>query len=256
MKTRILQKIFLSVTAGFTGLAPAGATCPTPWQLVANMPSALEGAAAASDGTYSYHARLNAFYRYDPVVDSWTTLAPMPDAVSFASAVYYPPTNKIYVFGGTATRIYDIASDTWTAGANLPAGGSGMASGYNSANARIYLVSGSSTWEYDPVTNAFIQKADFPMPDWVFASGLINGHLYVAGGYSCESYCRYVYTGVLWDYDIAADTWTARTEIPLGLSGAGSAVVLDRLWVFGGNYLSIPYPRSCDLGCNCCGDYT
>jgi Kelch motif protein len=53
--------------------------------------------------------------------------APMPDAVSSVSAVYYPPTNKIYIFGGSggisnATRIYDIASDTWTAGASMPGG--------------------------------------------------------------------------------------------------------------------------------------
>jgi hypothetical protein len=56
MKTKILQKIFVGLTAGFAALAPSGAVCPTPWQVVANMPSALEGAAAASDGTYSYHA--------------------------------------------------------------------------------------------------------------------------------------------------------------------------------------------------------
>src|SRR5205823_4518365 len=93
----------------FAALAPSGAVCPTPWQLVASMPSDLLGAADASDGNYSYHAggysssqriRLNTFYRYDPVANSWTTLAPMPDAASSASAVYYPPTNKIYVFGG------------------------------------------------------------------------------------------------------------------------------------------------------------
>src|SRR6266496_1219532 len=110
MKTKILQKTFLSLAAGFAALAPSGAVCPTPWQVVASMPLDLYGAAGASDGTYSYHAggystsqgiSLKTFYRYDPVANSWTTLAPMPDAVASASAVYYPPTNKIYIFGGS-----------------------------------------------------------------------------------------------------------------------------------------------------------
>ncbi len=126
----------------------APAVCPMPWQLVANMPLDLYGAAGASNGTFSYHAggysfsfpgTVNVFNRYDPVANTWTALAPMPDTLSLmASAVYYPPTNKIYVFGGedgdtgvnsNATRIYDIASNTWSAGANMPDVRSFMASG-------------------------------------------------------------------------------------------------------------------------------
>ena len=46
-----------------------------------------------------------------------------------ASAAYYPPTNKVYVFGGedavsaanyNITRIYDVASNTWWTGAPMP----------------------------------------------------------------------------------------------------------------------------------------
>ena len=45
--------------------------------------------------------------------------APMPQAALMPSAVYFPPSNKIYVFGGedgalgtnyAITRIYDVAS--------------------------------------------------------------------------------------------------------------------------------------------------
>ena len=44
------------------------------------------------------------------------------------SAVYYPPSNKIYVFGGedgslgtnyALTRIYDVASNAWSTGADM-----------------------------------------------------------------------------------------------------------------------------------------
>jgi len=240
-------------------LAQPGGTCPTPWQLVANMPLDLYGAAGASDGTYSYHAggysfttgnNLDSLYRYDPVADSWTTLANMPTAAIMPSAVYYPTTNKIYVFGGedantgtnyNITRIYNIASNTWTTGANMPDVRSFMASGYNSANGKIYLVSGYNTgdvtsaqpdtWEYDPVANTFTSKLDFPHPAGGTASGVINGHLYVAGGRDAAN----ANINLNWDYDIAANTWTQRADIPGTQPNVpGSAVALDALFAFGG----------------------
>jgi N-acetylneuraminic acid mutarotase len=240
-------------------LAQPGGDCPTPWALVASMPLDLYGAAGASDGTYSYHAggysfttfnNLNSLYRYDPVANSWTTLAPMPTAAIMPSAVYYPTTNKIYVFGGedantgtnfNITRIYNIATNTWTTGANMPDVRSFMASGYNSANGKIYLVSGYNTgtvdsaqpdtWEYDPVANTFTSKADFPHPAGGMASGVINGHLYVAGGRDAAN----LNINLNWDYDIAANTWTQRADMPGAQPNVpGSAVALDALFAFGG----------------------
>ncbi len=126
-------------------------------------------AAAETDGTFvyvfgGYHfpaavgSTLNTVYRYNIATNTWTTLsttAPMPQAALVPSAVYYPPTNKIYVFGGSTrtpdpiviydvTRIYDIATNTWTMGATMPGPRSQMASGYNPANGKIYLNGGYS----------------------------------------------------------------------------------------------------------------
>ena len=70
-------------------------------------------------------------------------------AAEGASAVYYPTTNSIYVFGGmnaarfsNATRVFDITANTWSSAANMPGPAPSMAAGYNSANGRIYLVGG------------------------------------------------------------------------------------------------------------------
>ena len=239
--------------------APAGLLLPTPWQLVANMALDHYGAAGASDGTYSYHAggysfssgnTLDVFYRFDPVANAWATMAPMPQSAIMASAVYYPTTNKIYVFGGedavsgvnySITRMDDIATNTWSTGANMPDVRSFMASGYNSANGKIYLVSGYNTgqvtsaqpdtWEYDPVANTFTSKLDFPHPAGGMASGVINGHLYVAGEWDADN----LIINLLWDYDIAANTWTARANMPGTQTNVpGSGVALGRLWAFGG----------------------
>jgi hypothetical protein len=236
---------------------PTG-VCPTPWQVVANMPLDLFGTAGASDGAFSYHfggfsfstgKTLDVVNRYDPVGNSWAAMASMPQAAFMASAVYYPPTNKIYVFGGEdadtgvnydITRIYDISSNTWTTGANMPDVRSFMASGYNGTNGRIYLVSGyntglvdsaqPNTWEYDPVADAFTERAPFPHPAGGFASGVINGHLYVAGGRDASN----TVIDLVWDYNIANDTWTARSSMPSVTNVPGNAVALGRLWVFGG----------------------
>jgi len=168
-----------------------------------------------------------------------------------ASAVYYPPTNKIYVFGGSdpdagtvnnLNQIYDIASDVWTTGANMPDVRGFMASGYNPTNGKIYLVSGYNTGdvtsgqpdtrEYDPVANIFTSRAPFPHPAGGFASGIINGHLYVAGGLDDNETPP---LNTVFDYDIAADTWTQKNNMPGCQNNVrGSAVALDSLLVFGG----------------------
>ena len=92
-------------------------TCMLMWQAVANMPLDFYGAVGASNGTFAYFAggysfstsmSLNSLYRYDPVANTWTTLAPAPGpGFIMASAAYYPTTNRIYVFGGE-----DVTSGT------------------------------------------------------------------------------------------------------------------------------------------------
>jgi len=173
------------------------------------MPTDLYGAAGASNGTFFYAAggysfssglTLAVVNRFDPVANTWTPMLNMPQAAALGCAAYYPTTNKIYVFGGedaasgtnyNITRIYDIGGNTWSTGANMPDVRSFMASGYH--NGKIYLVSGYNTgqvtsaqpqtWEYDPLANTF-NTSRAPIPHAVGGPGfgVINGHLYVAGG--------------------------------------------------------------------------
>ena len=61
--------------------------------------------------------------------------------------------------------------------------------------------------------------------------GIINGHFYVAGG---RDGMTTNYNG-LWDYDIAANTWTQRANlIGAGINVPGSGVANGQLWLFGG----------------------
>ena len=239
-------------------MAPQG-TCPTPWSFIANMPIDVYGAACASDGTFIYCAGGYSFsipslvaqlIRYDPATNTWTPLEPIPTPSTEASAVYYPVMNQIYVFGGAdvdtqtinnLNQIYDIASNTWSMGPPLPDVRSDMASGYNPANGKIYLVGGYNTkdldsgqpdtWEYDPVGGTYTNKTDFPELAGGYASGIINGHLYVAGGRDGNN----LSLNAVWDYNISADTWTQKSNMPGTQNNvSGSAVALNSLFVFGG----------------------
>jgi hypothetical protein len=60
--------------------------------------------------------------------------------------------------------------------------------------------------------------------------GIINGHIYIAGGRNIGN----TNLNTLYDYDIAADTWTQRANLPTGVNVPGSAVIGGELWVFGG----------------------
>jgi Kelch motif len=242
---------------------PPQGECPTPWSFVASMPLDLYGAASASDGTFYYSAggysfsvtpgTVNVFNRYDPATDSWTPLAPMPTGAAMGVGVYYPPTNKIYVFGGAdfdadvnydLTQIYDIATDTWSSGAPMPDVRSFSAGGYVSANGRIYILSGyntgfvdsaqPNTWEYDPVANTWNDltgTVPFPHPAGGFAYGAINDKLYIAGGRDATN----VLINLTWEFDPTVPAYTQKADMPGSQPNVrGSAVALDALFAFGG----------------------
>jgi Galactose oxidase, central domain len=215
-------------------------TCPTPWSFVASMPVDLYGAGGASDGTFYYSAggysfssvppTLDVLNRYDPVLDTWTPLERMPQAAIMPTAVYYPPTNKIYVFGGEdgdtganydITRIYDIVSGTWSTGTPMPGVISFAAGGYLPATGKIYVVSGyntgfvdsaqPNTWEYDPVLdtwNGLTATVPFPHPAGGFGYGVINDKLYIAGGRDATN----TVINLNWEFDPTVPAYTTKGQ--------------------------------------------
>jgi N-acetylneuraminic acid mutarotase len=227
------------------------------------MPTDLYGAAGASDGTFFYAAggysfssgnTLAVFNRYDPVANTWTPLPDMPQSAIMAVAVYYPTTNKIYVFGGedavsgtnyNITRIYDIGTNTWSTGANMPDVRSFSAGGYSASTGKIYIISGyntgqvtsaqPNTWQYDPVADSWTDltgTAPFPHPAGGMAFGVINNKLYIAGGRDAAN----TIINLNWEYDPVANAYTAKADEPGSFQNnvPGSGAAQGLLWVFGG----------------------
>src|SRR5207244_1177828 len=106
-------------------------------------------------------------------------------------------------------------------------------------NGKIYLAGGyntatvdsaqTTTWEFDPAAGTFTQKADMPHGLGGAASGIIGGHLYVAGGRDAGN----LILDTVYDYDIATDTWTQRASMPQVENVPGSGVAGGKLWAFG-----------------------
>jgi hypothetical protein len=229
---------------------------PARWVVRKNLPVAVYGAAIANDGVYAYVLGGYSFLltkditdtvRYDPLANTWTSLAPTPHEVGLASAVYSPINNKLYVFGGekiasaelfNTTLIYNIASNTWTNGAPMPDVRAFTAEGYY--NGKIYVIGGYSTgsispafaqvWEYDVMADTWTTKTDMPDALGGAASAVVNGHLFVIGGRDADNNVL----SQTYNYNITLDSWSVGANIPYGVNVPGEAVVGGKIWVIGG----------------------
>jgi len=235
----------------------------SPWSIVANYPEALNSPAVCSDGTFAYSAggyhtevprgATAGFYRYDPVANTWTTLASLPTALLNAGAAYAANVNKVYVFGGydndfnvlNSTYIYDIGNNAWTAGASMPDGRAASNVAYYGINGKIYLIGGfdpnfneqGQTWEYDPdadTWNTLLTAA--PQTMSASATSIVGQNIYLAGSQGPT-----LGTTLHYRYDILADSWTQMADVPLPVMAAAGAAIGTNTYVVGGGNLSISY---------------
>ena len=182
------------------------------WATKTSMPTArrwavveaVNGLLYVIGGTRNDLTNFGAVEVYDPVTDTWdTTKASMPTARSaMTSAVI---NGKIYIAGGglsngltvATLEVYDPFTNTWdTTKSSLPF--ARMYSGGGVISGQFYVVAGSldnsisnitiSLVAYDPITNTWADKAPIPTGRSRLGEvGVINGLLYVAGGWTASS---------------------------------------------------------------------
>src|ERR1035437_6053083 len=223
--------------------------CNSGWVNDANLPASLESLAVASDGVFVYSAgdaasgvATNALYRYDPVADSWSTLATLPAALYAASAAYAANTNSIYVFGGftpgvlNTTYRYNIGTNAWTTVAAMPGPRYHSSVAYDGVNGKIYVVGGfdgaisqNQTWEYDPVANTWnTTRANIPTAVVGSTASISGQFIYIAGGNGGST--------LHYRYDVVGNAWTAMAPVPVGVNeAAGGNIGGNNYLVGGGN---------------------
>jgi N-acetylneuraminic acid mutarotase len=170
------------------------------------------------------------------VPSAWTQSAPLPTPkADFTMAAW---NNKLYAFGGynltaadprNETYAYDPASGVWTRQADMPTARWGPIA--CEFNGQIYVFCGQGTAGgvnknevYDPVSNTWQNKTG--APSGLAAQGLM--------GVRYGNRFHLFYAAAHYEYDPAADSYTAKTGMPTARTWGTCAVVNNRIYVIGG----------------------
>jgi len=188
---------------------------------------AIGGSTAVESHRYGFSA-LNEVY--DPMTNTWTTLASMPTPRRDFAIVAYQ--NKIYCIGGivgakpmdewglfyssvlsNVVEVYDIATNSWSTVASFPYNASRIQAAV--VDDYIFVLLGSHLLRYDPLTDLWVENAQMP----VVPSSSSSGHrpypvLFVMDG-------TLVVTGEFFSgpkvlvYDPKKDVWSDEATGPL-----------------------------------------
>ncbi len=196
-------------------------------------------AAVAAGKLYTFGGLSNAAFLYDPVLDTWSPVAPMNFQHGSTAAVGVI-NDKIYVAGGAGggmqqneVEVYDPVADTWTnlAPMNVPRNHTGG----GVINGKLYVVGGRDSADaptalevYDPQTNAWTTLAPMPTARSGIAVGAVHGELYVFGG---EIPSLHAEVEV---YNPASNSWRALANMPTPRHGIWASVIGNRIYLPGG----------------------
>ena len=197
---------------------------------------------AAACGFYCQLATVEA---YDPATNTWSTKAPMPDGGRWGMSGAAVINDKVYLPGGWNGNNnpngpsgdlfeYTPATDSWRIidGARQTSEGvAGVIGG------QLYVLTGLETTgavgfldRYDPVTETWTSLPDAPTEHDGASGGVINGKLYVAGGFN-----HAVGTHTQLDvYDPVTNTWTTKAPMLTARGTATGVVMNDKLYILVG----------------------
>ena len=177
-----------------------------------------------------------------PASPDWQQGAPLPAGlVRYAFATCEDNPEVFYVISGVSNGSivntnyrYDAATDTWTTLAPIPTGQEGP----NAAcfDGRIYVIGGNGTnqhFVYDIAANTWSAAAPVPRGAAMASAGAFDGKVFYIGGDNDFFPGSGVFNQVF-IYDIAANSWSQGTPMPVATSAAGTAQAGEFLYVVGG----------------------
>ena len=186
-----------------------------------------------------------------PEYFTWITKTSMPTSrYGFGLAVV---DNKIFAIGGIASdgrtphatnEVYNPQTDTWETKTPIPTIRSSKFAITTYQN-KIYCIGGKNTYAnevYDPATDTWTTKA--PLQSQYHRSPnahTVNDKIYLISGQTDEFDFWPSNSPEVNIYDPKTDTWTQGEPIPTPVTKYASAVVNDKIYVFGGtDYLTRP----------------
>lgn len=193
---------------------------------------------------------------FDPATNSWTTLTPLPQALTHSAAVL--DGNSIWLLGGyvgnhpgpstTAVFKYNITTNTWSSGPSLPqdrsGGGAALVGrtlhffgGAKRAGGATETTDQGDHWtlSLDTPGAVWTSVASMPNPRNHLGAAAVGTKIYVIGGQYThnEGTTSQVQVDV---YDTLAKSWSRARNLPLGRSHITPSVVVHRgkILTFGG----------------------
>lgn len=225
----------------------------TGWTAIAALPEPLEAPAVVSDGTFAYimggysldspAGTRSTLYRYDPVGDSYLSLANSTVAAWGSCGAFL--NGRLYKIGGlkndnsgsNAVEVYNVNTDSWSAAANYP-----LSVGLVSAFARngfVYAAGGANSsglftakaYRYDPTANTWSDGAIADLPDsrWGAATLPETSGTVLAGGIVANAISA---SAIRWDP--GSNTWSGLPDMLQPRSRGTGAVLASSLSVIGG----------------------
>ena len=157
--------------------------------------------------------------------DTWTTLDPMPQAISGIKASVV--NNKIYVISGTFHYEYNPTTGNWTIKTPMPT--PRVSFGIATIQNKIYIIGGeyknpkssevyylAINEVYDPLSDTWTTKKPMPTSRIDIEANVVNSKIYVIGGKAYKNnsyYSNYASTNEV--YDPAINSWTIKQQAPI-----------------------------------------
>jgi N-acetylneuraminic acid mutarotase len=151
---------------------------------------------------------VNITEEYDTTLDEWVSKSQMPTArARFGTAVYR---DMVYCIGGYSGAVVFIGPESY--------------------NWKTEYYDMGANEVYDPATDTWKTETPMPTPRHAAATNIVNGKIYVIGGYSITTHSTLNVNEV---YDPETDIWETKTSPPLEVGGSASAVVDNKIYVLG-----------------------
>lgn len=190
------------------------------------------------------YKQYNKVVQYDPMTDTLTTKAYMPQQSILGGAVV-AQNNRIYVIGGyvqqtdqaiATVQEYDVQTNTWTVKQAMPV--ARYATGMVAVKEEIFVTGGFSNDReelttvqvYNTVSNTWqdLKPLNIKRRFSPTVAGK-NGKLYAIGGL-----CGCASINIVEEYDRKTNKWTPKAPMPTARWGFGAVVLGDKIYTIGG----------------------
>ncbi len=249
----------LAWTAPFVPDAARAAVLASPqflWQLAATTPPKASNAGggslvATSFGAAQYHlqvARDAAFTQLVVDTDATDTSFTLTTDLDVGRQYFWRvnATNLCgtSVYSAAASFLVGACSEGWTTATPAPIpNGIVQSTAVAAGSGDLYLIGGGTgfgpdvridqVWAFDPLANGWSRKSDVPSPGVgtnFGSAAALGGRIYVFGGMNSPQGFPVAHRA-LWIYDVATDTWSRGSDLPIENFGAAVAAIDGKIYL-------------------------